>query len=237
MAERRMFHATVVESDQFLDLPLSTQALYFHLGMHSDDDGFVNNPRRIARTVGARAADFHRLVDTGYLLIFDTIAVITHFRVANSLRSDRLHPLRHPDIAKKLYLSPVRVYSTNPTAGTNLAQYRQELLDSHGNPKIREEKRTEEKITEEKITEENPAEPGDTPEAAADAYEDPYYKKFISGSVKLTRQQMNLLMEKMGLDEFACYYNKLADYIQSKNATIKNHYATILRWWEEDRSV
>ena len=39
MAERRMFHTTVVESDAFLDLPLQAQALYFHLGMHADDDG------------------------------------------------------------------------------------------------------------------------------------------------------------------------------------------------------
>ena len=49
MAERRMFHSAVVESDAFLDMPAGAQALYFHLGMHADDDGFVNGPRQIAR--------------------------------------------------------------------------------------------------------------------------------------------------------------------------------------------
>ena len=237
MAERRMFHATVVESDQFLDLPLSTQALYFHLGMQANDYGFVNNPRRVSRFLGAKAADLTRLLENNYLIPFEDIVVITHFRVGNSLKNDRKKPFRFPKAAAQLYLMPNRVYTTDPSAGIPLIEDPTTFLDSTWNPNRTEPNRTEPNTTELNRIEPNAAEPGDTPEAAADAYEDPYYKKFISGSVKLTRQQMNLLMEKMGLDEFACYYNKLADYIQSKNATIKNHYATILRWWEEDRSV
>ena len=47
MAERRMFSKTVIDSDVFSDMPLTTQALYFHLGMRADDDGFVNNPKKM----------------------------------------------------------------------------------------------------------------------------------------------------------------------------------------------
>lgn len=50
MAERRMFAKTIIDSDAFLDMPLSTQALYFHLSMRADDEGFVNNPKKIARS-------------------------------------------------------------------------------------------------------------------------------------------------------------------------------------------
>ncbi len=53
MAERRMFAKTIIDSDAFLDMPLSTQALYFHLSMRADDDGFINNPKKLMRMIGA----------------------------------------------------------------------------------------------------------------------------------------------------------------------------------------
>lgn len=62
MADRRMFHKNVVESDAFLDMPTSAQALYFHIGMYADDDGFVNGPRRIARLIGASNEDLQLLI-------------------------------------------------------------------------------------------------------------------------------------------------------------------------------
>ena len=52
MAERRMFAKTIIDSDAFLDMPASTQSFYFHLGMRADDDGFINNPKKILRFVG-----------------------------------------------------------------------------------------------------------------------------------------------------------------------------------------
>ena len=57
MAEKRMFTMQIVDSDAFLDMPLSTQALYFHLNMRADDDGFVNNPKKILRMIGASEDD------------------------------------------------------------------------------------------------------------------------------------------------------------------------------------
>ena len=57
MAERRMFAKTIIDSDAFLDMPLSTQALYFHLSMRADDEGFINNPKKIVRMIGASEDD------------------------------------------------------------------------------------------------------------------------------------------------------------------------------------
>ena len=62
MAERRMFSKTIVDSDAFLEMPLSTQALYFHLSMRADDDGFLNNARKIQRIIGASDDDLKLLV-------------------------------------------------------------------------------------------------------------------------------------------------------------------------------
>lgn len=62
MAEKRMFTKMIVDSDAFLDMPLSSQALYFHLGMRADDEGFINNPKKIQRMVGASEDDLRLLV-------------------------------------------------------------------------------------------------------------------------------------------------------------------------------
>lgn len=93
MARRRMFSLDIVDTDRFLDLPTSTQALYFHLGMKADDDGFVGNPKRIARTIGASDVDLNLLCQRGFIIPFESgIIVITHFKMQNTLKNDRYRP-------------------------------------------------------------------------------------------------------------------------------------------------
>lgn len=90
MAERRMFSKTIVDSDAFLDMPLSTQALYFHLSMRADDDGFLNNTKRIQRLIGATDDDLKLLIMKRFVIPFeDGIVVIKHWRMNNYLRKDR----------------------------------------------------------------------------------------------------------------------------------------------------
>ena len=90
MAERRMFAKTIIDSDMFLDMPLSTQALYFHLSMRADDDGFINNPRKIQRMVGASDDDLRVLVMKRFILPFDSgVVVIKHWKIHNYIRNDR----------------------------------------------------------------------------------------------------------------------------------------------------
>lgn len=88
-----MFAKTIVDSDAFLDMPLSTQALYFHLSMRADDDGFLNNANKIRRTIGASEDDLKLLILKRFVLDFDDgIIVIKHWRMNNYLRSDRYKP-------------------------------------------------------------------------------------------------------------------------------------------------
>ena len=90
MAERRMFAKTIIDSDAFLDMPLSSQALYFHLSMRADDDGFVNNPKKIQRVIGAADDDLKLLAAKRFVIPFDTgVCVIKHWRIHNFIRSDR----------------------------------------------------------------------------------------------------------------------------------------------------
>lgn len=98
MAEKRMFTMKIVDSDAFLDMPLSTQALYFHLNMRADDDGFVNNPKKIQRTIGATEDDLKLLLAKRFVLSFDNgVIVIKHWRMHNLLRKDRYKPTQYQE--------------------------------------------------------------------------------------------------------------------------------------------
>jgi hypothetical protein len=89
MAKRRMFNLTIVDDDVFLSMPISAQALYYHLGMRADDDGFVT-PLKVMRAVGANADDLRILIAKRYLLAFDSgVVVIKGWHVNNTIRQDR----------------------------------------------------------------------------------------------------------------------------------------------------
>ena len=91
MAERRMFAKTIIDSDAFLDMPLSTQALYFHLSMRADDEGFINNPKKIQRMIGASDDDIKVLIAKSFIIPFESgIVVIKHWKIHNYIRGDRI---------------------------------------------------------------------------------------------------------------------------------------------------
>ena len=93
MANKRMFSIDVTETDTFLEMPLTAQALYFHLAMRGDDDGFVSNPRSIMRVTGCSENDLKTLVESGYIITFRSgVIVISDWKVNNYLRGDRYKP-------------------------------------------------------------------------------------------------------------------------------------------------
>lgn len=112
MAERRMFTKKITESDAFLDMPMSTQCLYFHLNMSADDDGFVNNPRKIQRMVGASEDDLKLLMAKSFILSFDSgVIVIKHWKMHNYIQSDRYKPTDYVDEKSMLYLKKNKSYT------------------------------------------------------------------------------------------------------------------------------
>lgn len=98
MARRRMFSLDVVDTDHFLDMPPSTQNLYFHLGMRADDEGFVSSPKRVAKAVNASDDDMKILVGKGFIIPFDSgVCVVKHWNMNNYLQSDRFKPSIYVD--------------------------------------------------------------------------------------------------------------------------------------------
>ena len=93
MAEKRMFSSKIIESDAFLDIPATAQMLYFHICMNADDDGFVNNQRKIIRMCGASDDDLKVLIDNRFLLSFDSgVVLVKHWRIHNYIPPDRYKP-------------------------------------------------------------------------------------------------------------------------------------------------
>ena len=90
MAERRMMAKTIIDSDLFLDMPMSTQCLYFHLNMRADDDGFINNPKKIQRMIGCSDDDIKLLIAKNFIIPFESgVVVIKHWKIHNYIRMDR----------------------------------------------------------------------------------------------------------------------------------------------------
>ena len=108
MAEKRMFAKSIIDSDAFLDMPISTQCLYFHLSMRADDDGFVNNPKKIAKMINTSDDDLKILFAKKFIITFDSgVIVVTHWRVHNTIQKDRYKPSL---LAEKAHL---RLENTN----------------------------------------------------------------------------------------------------------------------------
>lgn len=254
MADRRMFHKSIVESDSFLDMPTSAQALYFHLGMHADEDGFVNGPRRIARLIGANDSDLQMLIDKRFLLTFSNgVVVIKHWRVANSLKNDRAKLPQYPELAATIYIKDNRSYTDHPVVGTiSLLEHKQNILESKRNPNgiLAEHSRAEQNRAEHSRAE---AEAGgfqtsssyptdfSTPEDLAAAAAERKLKLFTGelgkSVVFLSDAQIADMLDKMDLDAFDHYVDKLAAFIIDKGARVKNHYETILKWWRQDSEL
>lgn len=112
MADRRMFAKTIIDSDAFLDMPLSSQSLYFHLSMRADDDGFLNNPKKIQRMIGASDDDLRLLIAKKFLLPFESgVVVIKHWRIHNYIQKDRYKPTVYAEEKAQLRMKDNKAYS------------------------------------------------------------------------------------------------------------------------------
>lgn len=121
MAERRMFAKTIIDSDSFLDMSLSTQALYFHLSMRADDDGFINNPKKIQRMIGATNDDLKLLIAKNFIIPFESgVVVIKHWKIHNYIQSDRYKETVYTDEKAMLTVKENKAYTLGIPNGNQL---------------------------------------------------------------------------------------------------------------------
>ncbi len=212
MAERRMFAKTIIDSDAFLDMPLSTQALYFHFVMRADDEGFVNNPKKIMRMVGASDDEMKVLITKRFLIPFESgVVVVKHWFIHNYIRSDRLQETKYQEERKRLSIKENGSYTENGmsdeclTDGGQVPDKCQHRLkeDSIGKDSIGEDKDTRHKYGE--------------------------YKNVLLSDTDLEKL-------KAEFSDWEERIEKLSTGIASKGYVYKNHLATIRNWARKDKT-
>ncbi len=130
MAERRMMSKKIIHSDAFLDMPSTSQNLYFHLLLEADDEGFVNSPKRIQRTIGATDGDAQMLLAKKFIISFESgVVVIKHWRIHNYIQNDRFKFSAHTKERSMLSVNPNNSYSINDVSN----------LDTNCTPSIGED--------------------------------------------------------------------------------------------------
>ena len=125
MAKKRMFNLDVVDTDLFLEMPISARLLYYELGMRADDDGFVSSPKKIMKMIGVSEDDIKVLTTKGFIIPFKSgVVVITHWKLNNYIQSDRRHETMYTEELKMLDLS------SNGTYFVNDKYYKQETAET-----------------------------------------------------------------------------------------------------------
>lgn len=121
IAERRMFAKTIIDSDAFLEMPVSSQCLYFHLSMRADDEGFINKPKTIMRMIGAKDDDMNVLILKKFIIPFESgVVVIKHWKIHNYIRGDRLHETKYQTEKSELALDENNSYTLCLTSDRQL---------------------------------------------------------------------------------------------------------------------
>ena len=107
-----MISQKIVDSDAFLEMPQSSQNLYFHLNMRADDDGFVGNPKKIIRMIGASDDDYKILIAKRFIIVFESgVCVIKHWLIHNLIRNDRYNETQYLEEKKQLQVKENKSYT------------------------------------------------------------------------------------------------------------------------------
>lgn len=204
-----MFAKTIIDSDAFLDMPLSTQALYFHLSMRADDDGFINNPKKIQRMIGCCDDDLKLLLVKNFIFAFESgVVVIKHWKIHNYIRNDRYKETVYQEEKAMLNEKDNKAYTLGIPNGYQMDTQVRIGKDSLGKESIDKEKK--EKPTRHKYGE---------------------YK-----NVLLSDEDLDKLKAKFPNDWEERIEN-LSEGIELKGYKYKNHYLAICKWAKADKPV
>jgi hypothetical protein len=205
-----MFSLGVLETDAFLDMPLSAQALYFHLNLRADDDGFVGNPKRLTQSLGANLDDLKLLVAKRFLIAFDDgVIVIKHWRMHNAIKRDRYTQTNFTEDLMMLDIKDNGAYTLRDGAllenkwSTDGAQ----MAQTCSADKIRIDKVSKDKDR---------------------------HKYGVDANVLLTDEEYEKL-KNLYPDDYEQRIDDLSLYLSSKGKTYKNHFATIRNWDRMDK--
>lgn len=208
-----MFAKTIIDSDAFLDMPVSARLLYYDLSMRADDDGFLNNPKKIQRMIGCSEDDLKLLIAKNFIIPFESgVVVIKHWKIHNYIRNDRYKETVYKEEKALLDTKDNKAYTLGIPNGYHL-----ETQVRLGKDRIGEDSIDKDNIID--SDESNP------PKKTKHKYGE--YK-----NVLLTDDELDKL--KTEYSDFEERIERLSSYIASKGVKYKSHYATIRNWARKD---
>ena len=210
MASRRMFALSVIDTDSFLEMPLTAQALYFHLGMRADDDGFVSSPKRILKLTSCAEDDLRVLIAKGYAIPFESgVLVINHWKLNNKIQKDRYHATLYKEEMKRLQVDETGMYT----------ECIQDVSKTDTQVRLGKDSIDKDSI--------------DTAAAASDPVSKEKEVRHKHGEYKhvlLTEKQYADLIADYGESRTAAAIRKVDEYCESHGKTYKNYYLVIRDW-------
>ena len=219
MAERRMFAKTIIDSDAFLEMPVTSQLLYFHLSMRADDDGFVNKPKSLMRMVGCKDDDLKLRFVKKFLIPFESgVVVIKHWKIHNYIRKDTYTETKYKEEKATLELDENSAYRLTEDSPLQLRD------DSVTSPS------TQVRIGKERVGKDSIGE--DSIEEAAPP-KTTRHKYGLYENVLLTDEDYKRLVEEFPND-YRDRIERLSEYIASTGKKYKSHLATIRSWARKD---
>lgn len=218
MAEKRMFAKTIIDSDAFLEMPVTSQLLYFHLSMRADDEGFINKPKAVMKMVGANGDDLKILFMKKFVIPFDSgVVVIKHWRINNYIRKDMFHETTYKEERALLGLDENNAYTLTVTSPLQVCNETETQIRLDKNRLDKNRLESEELKEKDKTKETN--------------------KKNKYGEYKhvlLTEEQHTNLIRDFGEEYVNEYITKIDEYIQLKGKPYKDYNLAIRNWLKND---
>ena len=263
MAERRMFAKTIVDSDMFIDMPMSARLLYYDLAMRADDDGFVNSPKKIMRFVGASMDDMNVLIAKQFIIPFESgVVVIKHWKIHNYIQKDRYKATSYqaekesltlkngtyytddlPDVSNLDTECIQDVYSldTQDRLGKDRLELGKDRLEL-GKNRVRDRDRERQELESAHAPENLPLEIAENKNNKnnendfnnSDNKKPTRHKYGTYKNVFLTDEDVEKLKTEFP-DDWQNRIERLSEYIASSGKTYKNHLATIRVWAKKDK--
>ena len=225
MAERRMFAKTIIDSDAFIDMPVTARLLYYDLAMRADDDGFVNAPKKIMRMVGASQDDLSVLILRKFLIPFENgIVVIKHWRIHNYLRKDRYTETKYTEQKELLECDENNAYRMKSDAVLQLDAPVPAARSTDGIPMV-DERLPQDRLGKDRIGKDNNIW---APSATTAPPDKKTPKRFIPPSVDDVRRYCHERGNGIDAAKFVDYYNANGWKVGRNN--MKDWQAAVRNW-------
>ena len=247
MAKRRMLAKEIVGSDAFMDMPLSTQALYFHLVTEADDDGFVSAARKIQRMIGANDDDLKLLIMKGFLIGFESgVCVIKHWLMMNQIKKDRYKETVYLEEKSMLYIKSNKAYTLDPNKGSAIGtqmEPKRSAIGTQMEPQYSIEENSIEEFNSIYLSAASEEENSEfsTQFSTGFSTKEEAKRSYLQGNlgrgvVMLSQEQMDNLLDFLSIEEFDHYVSVIASQIIDKGRKYgKTHYQAIMDMAAKDR--